>query len=187
MSINSAPVTNPSTLSYSAVLQQPARLPSSSSIKFIPTNKPLVNPDGSFTIFSWKNTRSSLQDKPFVGHVLPTLSPQIAFSLIANPTPFQTKPFSPSSVKSSLELLSFLLKDSFSSHSKINSPMKNISLMAASFLKTRPFISPHLRLSQDNPLSSIYMVFPSVLMMKLLMQFLPLSLSSAILKKLHLY
>jgi len=80
MSINSAPVTNPSTLSYSAVLQQPARLPSSSSIKFIPTNKPLVNPDGSFTIFSWKNTRSSLQDKPFVGRVPPnTTSPNSLF------------------------------------------------------------------------------------------------------------
>jgi len=68
-----------SPLSYSAVLQQPP-LPSSSPIKFIPTNVPLVNPDGSFTIFSWKNTKSSLTNKPFVGRVPPdTSSPNSLF------------------------------------------------------------------------------------------------------------
>jgi len=68
-----------SSLSYSAVLQQPS-LPSTSPIKVIPTNVPLVNPDGSFTIFSWKNTKSSLTNKPFVGRVPPdTSSPNSLF------------------------------------------------------------------------------------------------------------
>ena len=69
----------PSSLSYSAVLQQPP-LPSTSFIKVIPTSVPLVNPDGSFTIFSWKNTKSSLTNKPFVGRVPPdTSSPNSLF------------------------------------------------------------------------------------------------------------
>lgn len=68
-----------SSLSYSAVLQQPP-LPSTSFIKVIPTSVPLVNPDGSFTIFSWKNTKSSLTNKPFVGRVPPdTSSPNSLF------------------------------------------------------------------------------------------------------------
>ncbi|CAG8636502.1 6441_t:CDS:1 [Paraglomus occultum] len=43
-------------------------------------NKPLVNPDGSFMIFNWKNTRSTLTDKPFVGRIPPpTNSPNSLF------------------------------------------------------------------------------------------------------------
>jgi hypothetical protein len=69
-----------SALSYSAVLQQPSPLPSTSPIKIIPTNVPLVNPDGSFTLFSWKNTKTSLTNKPFVGRVPPdTSSPNSLF------------------------------------------------------------------------------------------------------------
>ncbi|CAG8481190.1 2672_t:CDS:2 [Paraglomus occultum] len=68
-----------SSLSYSAALQQPPP-PSTSLIKVIPTSVPLVNPDGSFTIFSWKNTKSSLTNKPFVGRVPPdTSSPNSLF------------------------------------------------------------------------------------------------------------
>src|SRR5438128_2846313 len=35
---------------------------------------PLVNPNGQFTLFNWKNTSSSLQHKPFTGRTPPTTS-----------------------------------------------------------------------------------------------------------------
>jgi len=65
--------------------QQSSPSPSSSSVppnyfKKIPTVHPLVNPDGSFTIFNWKNTKTALTDKPFVGRVPPnTNSPNSLF------------------------------------------------------------------------------------------------------------
>ena len=65
--------------------QQSSPSPPSTSVpsnyfKKIPTNNPLVNPDGSFTIFNWKNTKTALLDKPFVGRVPPdTNSPNSLF------------------------------------------------------------------------------------------------------------
>ena len=65
--------------------QQSPPSPPSTSVppnyfKKIPTTNPLVNPDGSFTIFNWKNTKTALLDKPFVGRVPPdTKSPNSLF------------------------------------------------------------------------------------------------------------
>src|SRR5947209_4640777 len=44
------------------------------------SNFPMVNPNGQFTLFNWKNTTSSLQHKPFTGHTPPTTtSPNTMF------------------------------------------------------------------------------------------------------------
>jgi len=42
--------------------------------KKIPSNRPLVNPDGAFSIFSWKNVKSNLKQKPFIGRTPPPSS-----------------------------------------------------------------------------------------------------------------
>jgi len=72
----SSNIATSSTPSYSAVLQQPSPLQKApvGYFKSVPTNAPLVNPDGSFTLLNWRNTVSSLANKPFVGRVPPDCS-----------------------------------------------------------------------------------------------------------------
>src|SRR6185369_4086872 len=74
---------------YSSVLSKPASTPPQlRSPEKLPENYfknytsefPLVNPDGTFTLFNWKNTKSALKCKPFVGRSPPdTNSPNTLF------------------------------------------------------------------------------------------------------------
>jgi len=74
---------------YSSVLSKPASTPPQlKSPEKLPENYfknytsefPLVNPDGTFTLFNWKNTKSALKCKPFVGRTPPdTNSPNTLF------------------------------------------------------------------------------------------------------------
>jgi hypothetical protein len=81
--------TDSSPPTYSSVLSQPAPTPPQQKtsgktpenyFKNYTSEFPLVNPDGTFTLFNWKNTKSALQHKPFVGRTPPdTNSPNTLF------------------------------------------------------------------------------------------------------------
>ena len=87
--VSCVPSMSSSPPTYSAVLSRPA--PTSQSQKTpgkVPENYfknytsefPLVNPDGTFTLFNWKNTKSTLKYKPFIGCTPPdTNSPNTLF------------------------------------------------------------------------------------------------------------
>jgi hypothetical protein len=87
--ISCEPSTSFSIPTYSSVLSQPAPTPSQPKTPGkIPENYfknyasefPLVNPNGTFTLFNWKNTKSTLKHKPFVGRTPPdTNSPNTLF------------------------------------------------------------------------------------------------------------
>jgi len=83
------PSTPSSPPTYSSVLTRPAPTsPQPKTPEKIPENYfknynsefPLVNPNGTFTLFNWKNTKSSLKHKPFIGRTPPdTNSPNTLF------------------------------------------------------------------------------------------------------------
>ena len=84
----SVPSTSSSPPTYSSVLSRPAPTPQQKTPEKIPENYfktytsefPLINPDGTFTLFNWKNTKSALKHKPFIGRTPPdTNSPNTLF------------------------------------------------------------------------------------------------------------
>src|SRR5438128_400877 len=73
---------SPTQLSFASVAALPPKITPTAErgktpanyFKEFPTNCPLVNPDGAFSIFSWKNVKSNLKQKPFIGRTTPPSS-----------------------------------------------------------------------------------------------------------------